>query len=786
MRIPDSSDLRRVTPQATTRIQSDRSGEIAGAALAELGMRAHAKYERDRQERSRFNAQVARSELLQADIDARKELETDRDWQTMPTRYQERMTKAREKAAQRITDPADRLLFDQAAKFDVERGAAEVRQLSRRMETDEGRAKLETTLVRNREAALTAKDAATRTAFVDSTLAMLDSAAKPTASGAVFMSAEEAAERRRMWTSDYGEGVIDLLPPDQQIAMLKKPDGTPAQFIPADRRAALTERAQNEIRRREAEARARQGEIRQALNDAEDDALAARAAGLPASLPSRALYSVAYGDEGAKRYGQAAQRMSVFDAVDSVLLKPRDEALAELSKYKPQQQEGAADQSRVQAAALQMYDQRRGEFEKDPVAYIIGNDARVQELLPAILNGSDKADVPAYVARVKSIQAAAGITDYKLLPDDLTERLAAELQPDPAKPGQRAARLAQVEEQWGKAFPEVLRQVVPKMEGVGQILPFVSPRVASRLDVLTADPKPVEDALSRSGQKQEVEDAVNAEMHAFDATLSSDVYTDAPERSQQFYSAAKLLAGDYVRQGASPADAAEKAVDEIVRSQYDLRGTLRIPRRENGGRGRAVDTGKVAAGALAVRSKLATDTGLKTWDGYPAVKNADGSFSTRLTATVEVEELNGGKPTNIPTLWRGKKLSESEAIKAAIQSGQAFPSFGSIDEAVAEAKRVSNAAGGAFMVTPGQFETLEDALADRRFEIASESYWAANLDDTGAVLVLPGRGVVLGADGKPVEKTWRELEKAAESQDMNLVPSPDKDLTRRSGFGGPR
>ncbi len=82
-------------------------------------------------------------------------------------------------------------------------------------------------------------------------------------------------------------------------------------------------------------------------------------------------------------------------------------------------------------------------------------------------------------------------------------------------------------------------------------------------------------------------------------------------------------------------------------------------------------------------------SGQRTWDGYPAVDNGDGTFSTRITATVTDERLNGGAPTNIPTLWKGEKLEEEQAIENAVASGISFPKFDDIPSAVAEAKRIS-------------------------------------------------------------------------------------------------
>ncbi len=93
--------------------------------------------------------------------------------------------------------------------------------------------------------------------------------------------------------------------------------------------------------------------------------------------------------------------------------------------------------------------------------------------------------------------------------------------------------------------------------------------------------------------------------------------------------------------------------------------------------------------------KYATQpTGASTHDGLPAVQNADGSYSTELSVTVTDPRLNGGKPTNIPSLWGGKKLADADAVTAALGSGRRFDAFPSIDEAVSAAKERS-AAGGA-------------------------------------------------------------------------------------------
>jgi hypothetical protein len=50
-----------------------------------------------------------------------------------------------------------------------------------------------------------------------------------------------------------------------------------------------------------------------------------------------------------------------------------------------------------------------------------------------------------------------------------------------------------------------------------------------------------------------------------------------------------------------------------------------------------------------------------------------GDFSTVRTIVVNHPELNGGKPTVIPTIWDGKMMSNHDAIAHAIESGQTWP-----------------------------------------------------------------------------------------------------------------
>jgi hypothetical protein len=72
--------------------------------------------------------------------------------------------------------------------------------------------------------------------------------------------------------------------------------------------------------------------------------------------------------------------------------------------------------------------------------------------------------------------------------------------------------------------------------------------------------------------------------------------------------------------------------------------------------------------------------------GNEPIQNPDGTHSSEISITVTEEGLNGGKPTNIPTVWNGKVVDHATAVRNAIASGHDFPSFNTIEEAVAWAE----------------------------------------------------------------------------------------------------
>lgn len=86
-----------------------------------------------------------------------------------------------------------------------------------------------------------------------------------------------------------------------------------------------------------------------------------------------------------------------------------------------------------------------------------------------------------------------------------------------------------------------------------------------------------------------------------------------------------------------------------------------------------------------------------TPEGRPIIQNPDGSVSTERTITVTHPSINDGKPTNIPSIYGGKSVSEQEAIKIISENkgvdpetGRKMVGYTSIEEAEEAAKKRSS------------------------------------------------------------------------------------------------
>ena len=240
-RLPTVVDFARQIPESRRRVVADRSGEIIGESLSAAGANLASIAERRSQREDKFAYAQAKSSFLRSDIESRKTLQDDDDWQGWEQRYRESMSKGLEESLKVLT-PGDRALFEVDAKLDIERGAEKIRELARGREVDQASADLMSVLDDNRAAALEA-DEETQRAIIDNTIDVIGAAQE---SG--YLDAAQAESIRRKWTTDFAEGAVSMLSAAERVEMLSSPDGTVAEYIQPDRRLVLLNAAKSENR----------------------------------------------------------------------------------------------------------------------------------------------------------------------------------------------------------------------------------------------------------------------------------------------------------------------------------------------------------------------------------------------------------------------------------------------------------------------------------------------------------------------------------------------------------
>lgn len=333
-RIPDVTSLgERRVPTGRAPTYEDRSAQIAaesmGSAARQLGSAVADFADR----RDNFRVAKAGATFSTAETSAREF--QDNDWETYETRYRESMRKTREDALKSVRIPANKAALELQFDTAIERGALNVKQQARTKEVEFGRADLTGMLDSYRNAALSSSDDAVRGQNVTGAQLAIKSALDNE-----YIKPTEAENINKSWAQSYGEGVLDTLPFARQVEMLKKPEGTPAGFLPPDKRANLLRQAENQVRlereRAEAEQRAKMIEVRMALTDQLRDITVGAQMGLPVSVPSRDLLKAAFGDrEGEQRYQLATKAAQLSGDIASLQQLPTEDIVARVESYRP-------------------------------------------------------------------------------------------------------------------------------------------------------------------------------------------------------------------------------------------------------------------------------------------------------------------------------------------------------------------------------------------------------------------------------------------------------------------
>jgi len=147
--------------------------------------------------------------------------------------------------------------------------------------------------------------------------------------------------------------------------------------------------------------------------------------------------------------------------------------------------------------------------------------------------------------------------------------------------------------------------------------------------------------------------------------------------------------------------AIKRMVQEGRRANAMMDGTMDVPEFSRGSSAQA----NYADGTERVFSRYGKGP-LKivsTHDGYPQQYDEEGRGMSEYSVTVTDPRINKGRPTNIPSLWEGKILSEDKAILKALANGGPYPSYKSIPQAIEAAGQKSDDGGAAAPYMHGSY-----------------------------------------------------------------------------------
>lgn len=179
----------------------------------------------------------AKSMLLSSQVEAYQKID-DEDFGTYKQRYEEIVGKSLQEARGLIRSARDRAMFDAESQLQMARGVDQITKKAWDMEKSIGVATLNEQLESQRRAAMDAIDNATRVQALRNSQELIQGAQQRR-----YLDPDQAQAMSQKAAVDYAAASVEVLPWDQQIAMLKNPKGTAAEYLPKDARDTLMKRA---------------------------------------------------------------------------------------------------------------------------------------------------------------------------------------------------------------------------------------------------------------------------------------------------------------------------------------------------------------------------------------------------------------------------------------------------------------------------------------------------------------------------------------------------------------
>ena len=357
--------------------------------------------------------------------------------------------------------------------------------------------------------------------------------------------------------------------------------------------------------------------LRNQLRDIE----AAARIGIPVtSIPSREELVAAFGEsDGERAYNQASGFRQVSRDVARLNTMPAVSIVEAISNYQPTEVEGAYDAAEratiVESSARAIIQAR----EKDPANYIIQHTPEVAAAWNEAMAGDPEA-AARYLQLYQAERGRLQIGNDNLIPEDYADEIAQRIT-NPATSEELYANVARESGRWGNAWPQVLKQLGPKLPDTTKIIASgISPAAGVALASVSNLKRSELEALVPPGKKwSEIEELVASQM---EGTLRSFPPDAGGVRMRgALLDSAMRLTLKYMNDGSSPKAAARLARQALSDQMFTLVDFRSAPFRIPAG----LDPEPVEAGA---RSFIGTFENTEVMRGTQMEDNASISMGT--------------------------------------------------------------------------------------------------------------------------------------------------------------
>jgi hypothetical protein len=337
-----------------------------------------------------------------------------------------------------------------------------------------------------------------------------------------------------------------------------------------------------EIKAREIEARQMQAIARAELSSRVSDAQSAYLSGYDFDNPPSASDFVAsYGaKEGAERYAQFVKTQDIGAAIRQVAMASPDERATLIDQFMPARDgvatEGFAVDAKLFGQLVNTASRLGDELQRDPATYVATRSPLLRKAAEDAASG-DPAAVEAYATAMIAEQQRLGAPEPRLLSERQAAGIAASFQNTEDGGSNAAQVIEQLQQQWGKHWPTVYKQLQDKLPGAALVIGSgVDPQSAAMLARIA----PLKTEELKKGlpsiDTKDAKDSLNEAMADFRLTLAGQV---GGERTfSTLYGEAERLAYAYMGQGKSPKDAVNLVTKSLIEDKYTLQGSYRVPK----------------------------------------------------------------------------------------------------------------------------------------------------------------------------------------------------------------